>query len=125
VTRDELRAAVLATLGVYAERGREALAALDEAGAEAFLACLKRRDAAFHNLRALDARARKAGFDMAADADAVRLWGEIEPMNARLAELMQAALDELSARGARLSAARTYAQACHSGGDAPRLVKAS
>jgi hypothetical protein len=115
---------VRVALEVYLQRGRDALAALESQGAEEFFEIMTRRDAAYHNFRALDAQAAHAGVDVAVDGRVKRLWTEIDLVNRTLGGRMTELQTELGERLGRLRAAQVRTKAYHSGTPPTlRLVK--
>ena len=115
---------VRVALEVYLQRGVDALAALQSQGAEEFFEIMTRRDAAYHNFRALDALAAHQGVDVATDERVKRLWAEIDRVNRTLGGRMTELQSELGERLARLRTGQARTKAYHSGTPPTlRLVK--
>jgi hypothetical protein len=120
----DLTAKLRVALEAYLQRGHEALLALESHKAEEFFQIMSRRDAAFHNFRALDALAVKAGFDVAADGELRRIWNEIDQVNRTLQGRMTDVQTDVGERLGRLRANRSHTRAYRSGTPpALRLVK--
>jgi hypothetical protein len=120
----DLSAKLRLALTVYRDRGRAALQALERQDTEEFFRLMSSRDAAFHNFRALDVLAARAGIDAAADAGVRQLWVEVDQVNRTLRGRMTEAQASLGERLARLRVGRARTQAYHSGTPAAlRLVK--
>lgn len=93
---EDLHRAYIALL-VYKQRGEQALSSLrDEKPVDEFFRLLRRRDAAFHNFQALDAKAQRLGLDLAQNPSAQDLWQSIVALNNELAEVMEASQRNLA-----------------------------
>jgi hypothetical protein len=80
-------------LEVYLERGRRALASLEQGDADAAATLLAKRSAAFHNFRALDALAREAGEDVVALPSVLQIYLAVKELEPKLAAAVEAARD--------------------------------
>ena len=97
-----LQRAYMALL-VYKQRGEQALACLrDEKPVDEFFRLLRRRDAAFHNFRALDDKAQRLGMDLSQHSSAQDLWHSIAALNDDLAGVMAAAQHRIAVARERL-----------------------
>lgn len=85
---EDLASRVKHVLAVYLERGRLALAALAEGRIDDARETLALRNAAFHNLRAVDALAQGAGQDAAMDPQTLALWDETRRVDAALVKAL-------------------------------------
>ena len=112
---------VRTALEVYLARGVEALSTLESQGPEEFFEVMQTRDHAFHNFRALEALALQEGFDVARDAEARRLWNDVDRVNRTLLGVMREAEARLGERLGRLKAGKAHTQAYLSG--RPRALK--
>lgn len=117
----DLKHQVKAALEAYLARGMDALKTLEAKGPEEFFKVMQARDHAFHNFRALEALALSQGFDVALDADAKRMWSDIDRVNRTLLGVMKEAETQLSQRLGRLKSGKNHTQAYLSG--RPRTLK--
>lgn len=113
-----------AVLTVYLERGRAALHSLEAGRPDEAAALLAKRTEAFHNFRALDARAAAAGHELGRDPGALALWGDIRAVDARLKTELEAAHARAAVIYHKVREARRTLGSYRSGGPAtPRFEK--
>jgi hypothetical protein len=103
---DDLSHMVKHALAVYLDRGRRALDELACGKADEARATLRWRNAAFHNFRALDARAQLAGFDVSRDGEAQATYQEIIRLDKQLESALAAVLDDTKIELGKVRAAR-------------------
>lgn len=94
-------------LGVYLERGRLALAAIDRQDINEFLDLLDKRRAAFHNFRALDHLAQAEGVDLALNPEVKLIWQEIVETNSLLQQISGRAVSDMELQTKRLNNGRS------------------
>jgi hypothetical protein len=119
-TVDALKSKALAALAVYRDRGAAALAAPAHA---AFASELARRDEAYHNFRALDAKLLAAGVDLTRVPEAHALLAEIQRLNATLANVLEEAKTQLGAKITKVRKGQLGAKAYKSGSASPAFLK--
>lgn len=83
-----------AALAKYRDRGNDALSALKAGRPEDANRLLKERDAAFHNFRAVDVLAQRAGDDVANDPAVLLVWADIRATELALATVYEALREE-------------------------------
>lgn len=94
------------TLLVYLERGRLALDLLEKGEIDRAEEVLKLRGAAFHNFRALDALAQKAGQDISQAPECLTTWHAIREVEILLTDSLASAHQETGRLYARVKKAR-------------------
>ena len=104
---EDLTCRVKHVLAVYLQRGRLALVALGEGRIDEAQEILNLRNAAFHNLRAIDALAIDGGADAAKDSQIQALWGETRQVDVALNEALAHARIETKRQYERVREART------------------
>ena len=120
----ELAQQARAILAVYVERGRVALARFAERRDDDAIGLLRARTAAFHNFRAVSARAEAAGWDPAKDEAARALWSESRGIDQELAAAIEAARERALGLQQKVKEARRAIGNYRSGSvDTPRFEK--
>jgi hypothetical protein len=126
---------VVQVMRVYLDRGKQALVLSErllakpggpqhESDFQPLLQALQRRDEAFHNFRALDHLAAKAGADICNDSEAVALWNVIMDINSRLAEKLNHTKIKHQSKLGQLQKVQRGLAGYHSGQKfAPKLIK--
>jgi plasmid stability protein len=111
-------------LAVYLARGRAALAKLRAGQYDEATEVLRRRGAAFHNFRAVDALALTEGRDITADPAAQALWQEIRVVDVELRDELQEAHAKTAALYQKIRETRAKIAAYRSGrASGPRFEK--
>lgn len=103
---EDLSRRVKHVLAVYLERGERAVQALTDRKYDEAREILLLRNAAFHNLRAVDALAQGEGLDAAQDPETLAIWDRTRQVDKRLAEALTVAKDETERLHQRLREAR-------------------
>jgi hypothetical protein len=93
-------------LAVYLARGERALEELRTGRKDEARATLRWRGAAFHNFRALDARAQAQGFDVAKDESAQAIYRATVEVDEALAVALEGALEESKTELGKVRSAR-------------------
>lgn len=111
-------------LAVYLERGKAALACMNDGKIDEAMELLKKRNAAFHNFRAQDALALKDGKDLSLSEDAQHLWQEITKIEKSLNALVASEKEKAGILHQKIREARQKISRYHSGNpDQPRFAK--
>jgi hypothetical protein len=116
--RDLARQVRLA-LTTYLERGRAAIVSLKAGRHDEATEILRLRTAAFHNFRAVDALAVKAGSDLANDPEVIAMWNEIRVVEKELAAELQVAAAKTKELYAKIRETRAKIGRYRSGREKP------
>jgi hypothetical protein len=114
----------MTALAVYLERGLAALTSLRAGRYDEATEVLRRRGAAFHNFRAVDALALTEGRDITAAPVAQDLWQKIREVDVKLSDELRAAHAKTAALYQKIRETRAKIAAYRSGrSEGPRFEK--
>lgn len=103
---EDLSRRVKHVLTVYLERGERAVQALANRKYDEAREILTQRNAAFHNLRAVDALAQSEGCDAAKDPETLAIWERTRQVDKQLAAALETAKADTERLYQRLREAR-------------------
>jgi len=112
------REQALLALKIYCKRSFGALEALKAGNFERVERFLKRKSAAFHNFRAIDDLANRAGLNLADDELIKAAYKDLVAVDQKLAKAMEAALEHSRTELSQVQRLRTHLSRYRSGNTA-------